>query len=104
MAEIFKVTAKVKDNVTRVRLRGTHPMERGDRTDAETGELIPAKFLQEISVQHKAKTVFSAQLGSGVATDPYFSFSFAGGEKDDQLVLIWVENTGATAIETAKIK
>ncbi|GGK86071.1 thiosulfate oxidation carrier complex protein SoxZ [Amphritea balenae] len=104
MAGIMKVKAKAKGEVTNVKLMAKHIMESGQRKDKKTGELIPAMFLQEISVQHGGKTVFTANLGTAVSKNPYLAFSFAGGAKGEELTLNWVENTGKTGSETAAIK
>ena len=104
MAGIIKVKAKANDDVTSVKLRATHIMESGQRKDKKTGEQIPAMFLQEITVQHGGKTVFSGNLGTAVSKDPYLSFKFEGGAKGDELIINWVENTGKVGTETAVIK
>ncbi|WP_271273873.1 thiosulfate oxidation carrier complex protein SoxZ [Aliamphritea hakodatensis] len=104
MAGIFKVKAKAKDGMTRVKMLAKHVMETGQRKDKKTGEVIPAKFIQEVTVQHGGNTVFSGQLGTAVSKNPYFSFTFAGGAKGEELSISWVENTGTSATETAKIK
>lgn len=104
MAGIFKVKAKAKGGVTKVKMLAKHVMETGQRKDKKTGDIIPAKFIQELTVQHAGNTVFSGQLGTAVSKNPYFSFTFAGGAKGDELSISWTENTGTSATETAKIK
>ena len=104
MAGIFKVKAKAKDGMTKVKMLAKHVMETGQRKDKKTGDVIPAKFIQEVTVQHGGNTVFSGQLGTAVSKNPYFSFTFAGGAKGEELSISWMENTGKSATETAKIK
>ncbi|WP_432472699.1 thiosulfate oxidation carrier complex protein SoxZ [Amphritea sp. HPY] len=104
MAGIMKVKAKAKNDVTSVKLMAKHIMESGQRKDKKSGELIPAMFLQEITIQHGGKTVFSGNLGTAVSKNPYLSFKFDGGAKGDELTISWVENTGKTGTETAAIK
>ncbi len=58
MAGIFKVKAKAKDGMTKVKMLAKHVMETGQRKDKKTGEVIPAKFIQEITVQHGATQFF----------------------------------------------
>ncbi|MEY8193398.1 MAG: thiosulfate oxidation carrier complex protein SoxZ, partial [Cycloclasticus sp.] len=57
----MKITARFKNEVTSVRVLATHPMETGRRSDQQTGELIPAKYIQELSCEHQGKIVFIAQ-------------------------------------------
>lgn len=104
MAGIMKVKAKAKKGATSVKLMAKHIMESGQRKDKNTGELIPALFLQQISVQHGGKTVFDANLGTAVSKNPYLAFNFEGGAKGDELTINWVENSGKSGSETAKVK
>lgn len=104
MAGIMKVKAKAKKGMTNVKMMAKHIMESGQRKDKKTGELIPAMFLQEITVQHGGKTVFSGNLGTAVSKNPYLAFKFEGGAKGEELTINWVENTGKTGTETAAIK
>ncbi|MEW5056358.1 MAG: thiosulfate oxidation carrier complex protein SoxZ [Cycloclasticus sp.] len=90
----MKITARFKNEVTSVRVLATHPMETGRRSDQQTGELIPAKYIQELSCEHQGKVVFIAQFGTSMSENPYLSFSFKGGQKGDTLQLRWNDNTG----------
>jgi sulfur-oxidizing protein SoxZ len=100
----MKVKAKVKKNITTVRVLAKHPMETGRRVNKETGEKIPAKYIQELTCEHDGKVVFVAQLGTSVSQNPYFAFSFEGGKKGDTLNLRWNDNTGDSEKKEAKIK
>ena len=100
----MKVKAKLKAGITRVRLLAKHPMETGRRINKESGEKIPAKYIQELTCERNGKVVFLAQLGSSVSQNPYLSFSFKGGEKGDALNLRWNDNTGDSELTEAVIK
>ncbi|ORU89793.1 MAG: thiosulfate oxidation carrier complex protein SoxZ [Cycloclasticus sp. symbiont of Poecilosclerida sp. M] len=100
----MKVKAKFKNNITSVRLLAKHPMETGRRKNKETGELIPAKYIQELSCEHNGKVVFLAQLGTSVSKHPYFAFAFNGGEKGQTVQLRWNDNTGDVKKVDATIK
>ncbi|MAY43315.1 MULTISPECIES: thiosulfate oxidation carrier complex protein SoxZ [unclassified Neptuniibacter] len=101
---IIKVKAKTSGEKTKVKLMAKHIMESGQRKDKKTGEMIPAMFLKELKVMHAGKDVFMANLGTAISKNPYFAFNFAGGTKGDELTMTWVESTGATGTEIAKIK
>ena len=61
-----------------------HPMEAGDRLNPKTGKQVAADFLQTIAIQLNEKTLIEGQLGSGLARNPVFRFSFGetkAGEK-----------------------
>ena len=101
---ILKVKAKAAGGKTKVKLMAKHIMESGQRKDKNTGEPSPAMFLQELKVMHAGKDVFIANLGTAISKNPYFAFNFDGGAEGDELTMTWVESTGKTATETAKIK
>jgi len=90
----MKVKARKRKDRVSVKLLAKHPMETGLRKDKETGEVIPAKYIQELTCKHKEKLVFIANFGRAVSKNPYLSFSFVGGEKGDELILRWEDNTG----------
>ncbi|PCI66143.1 MAG: thiosulfate oxidation carrier complex protein SoxZ [Piscirickettsiaceae bacterium] len=100
----MKVKAKFKDGITKVRVLAKHPMETGRRVDKETGEKIPAKYIQELTCEHNEKIVFVAQFGTSVSKNPYLAFAFEGGKKGDTLNLRWNDNTGDIEKKDAKIK
>jgi sulfur-oxidizing protein SoxZ len=101
---ILKVKAKASGDKTKVKLMAKHIMESGQRKDKKTGEVIPAKFLKELKVEHGGKVVFIANLGTAISKNPYLAFNFAGGAKGEELTMTWTESTGKTATEIAKIK
>lgn len=88
------VKAKIKNQLTYVRVLAKHPMETGHRINNKTGETIPAKYIQELRCEHNNKVVFLAQLGISVSRDPFLSFSFKGAKKGDLLMLRWNDSTG----------
>ena len=100
----MKVKAKIKNNVTYVRVLAQHPMETGHRVNTQTGEKIPAKYIQELSCEYNNKVVFLAQFGISVSQDPFLSFSFEGAKKGDSIILRWNDNTGDIEKTEAIIK
>lgn len=100
----MKVKAKMKKDMAVVKVLAKHPMETGLRKDKKTGEVIPAKFIQELVCKHNDNVVFHADMGRAVSKNPYLSFSFAGAAKGDNVTLSWVDNTGETVSVDAPIK
>lgn len=100
----IKLRAKFKDGETSVKALITHPMESGRRKDKQTGQLIPAEFIQEITCEHQGKTVLNVASGSGMSRDPYLHFIFEGGAKGDTIKLHWVDNLGNSQTEETTIK
>ncbi|MEH6504072.1 MAG: thiosulfate oxidation carrier complex protein SoxZ [Cycloclasticus sp.] len=100
----MKVKAKSKNNITTVRVLAKHPMETGRRVDKESGEKIPAHYIQELTCEHNGKVVFLAQLSTSVSQNPYLAFSFEGGVKGEVLQLRWNDNMGEIKKVETKIK
>ena len=93
MASIKMRARKGDDGVT-VKALITHPMETGRRRDRDSGELVPAHFIQRVVCEYKGEKVFEAYWGTGVSRNPFIAFKFDGGEKGDNVTLTWVDNLG----------
>ncbi|MXX98960.1 MAG: thiosulfate oxidation carrier complex protein SoxZ [Gammaproteobacteria bacterium] len=79
----------------------SHPMETGRRVDQETGETIPAHFIQTVIAEYEGKKVFTAYWGTGVSQNPFISFKFKGGEESKVVTLSWFDNKGQSdSLET----
>lgn len=100
----IKIRAKIKGDVVTVKALMNHPMETGLRKDSKTNKLIPAHFIKEVVATSGGKTVMTAYWSGGVSKNPYLSFEFAGGKKDDEVTIAWTDNTGDSDSGSAKIK
>jgi sulfur-oxidizing protein SoxZ len=98
----IKLRATEADGLVTVKALITHPMEMGNRKDAKTGELIPAHFIQDVTVTHAGNAVVSGTWSSGVSKDPYLSVRFAG-KKGDDVTVAWKDNKGDSDTVTAKV-
>jgi sulfur-oxidizing protein SoxZ len=102
MASTIRVRAIAKDDTTEVQALIQHPMDSGFVKDAQ-GAVIPAHFIQQLTFEHKGKTIFVADWGPAVAKDPYVKFAFKGAAKGDELKISWIDNKGASDSTTTKI-
>ena len=93
MANPMKIRAASKDGVTEVKVLIAHEMETGQRKDA-AGAVIPAWFINELTVKHNDKVVLSSDVGASVAKNPYLAFKFKGGAKGDKITVSWKDNKG----------
>lgn len=100
----IRIRAEAKGGSTSVRSLITHPMESGLRKDSETGELVPAQFIQEVVCKWKDEVVLRAHWSGGVSKDPYLAFRFRGGEPGDPLEISWTDSEGQTASATVEIR
>ncbi len=74
----------------------THPMHTGQGKD-DVGQLIPAHFIQLITITYNDKAVVDMQLGTGVSKNPYLAFKVKGAKLGDQVAITWHDNLGNTA-------
>ncbi len=77
-------------------------MESGRMKDKATGQLIPADYIQTLTVSVNDKKAVEANLSVGVSKNPYINFK-TPGKKGDKVTIAYVTNLGKTdsATETA---
>ncbi len=80
----------------------THPMHTGRGKD-DLGNLIPAHFIQLISVHHNDQAAVDMQLGTGIAKNPYLTFHLAGAKIGDVVVVQWHDNLGKSGKAETKV-
>ena len=102
MANAIKVRSKLDGDVALVRLLISHPMETGLRKDPE-GQLVPAHFIELLTITYKDRTVLSAQWGPAVSRNPYLAFRFEGAQKGEKLKISWQDNMGESATDEATL-
>jgi sulfur-oxidizing protein SoxZ len=100
----IRIRAQLKGDTTEVKALISHEMETGLRKDKKTGEKIPAQFIQEVLCEHNGKNVLVANWGVAVSKNPYLSFRFKGGAKNDSIKVSWTDNTGASDSAEDQIK
>ena len=99
----MKIKAKVKKDITKVKMLIKHAMETGRRKDQD-GNVIPGLYITEVSASHNGQSIFHAEVGQAVSKDPYMAFSFKGGASGDKISITWVDSSGATETGEAAIK
>jgi sulfur-oxidizing protein SoxZ len=96
MASKIKLKTKLNGDVAEVKSLMLHPMETGSRKDPDTGAVIPAHYITQLTFTHNDKVVMVANFSTAVSKNPYFSFSFKGAAAGDTLTAAWVDNKGET--------
>src|ERR1044071_10288260 len=91
----MKMRATLAGGYTDVRVLMSHPMETGQRKDAE-GKLVPLHFIQNLTAKGNGRTVIDAQISQAVSRNPVFSFRLRGGAKGDRIEVSWLDNQGET--------
>jgi sulfur-oxidizing protein SoxZ len=102
MADPMRIRANLVGDSTEVKVLMSHQMETGQRKDAQ-GKVIPAWFIQNVTVTHVGRTVLSAQWGTAISQNPFLSFKFKGGAKGDKVQVTWTDNRGDKRTDEAVI-
>ncbi len=71
-----------------------HPMEHGRNRDAKTNTLIPAHFIQELTVKLNKNVIITAKMDANISKDPFFAFMLKGGKVGDKITISWLDNLG----------
>lgn len=101
MASQIKVKAKLSGDVAEIKSLMLHPMETGARKDPDTGGLVPAHHITQLTFTNNGEPVVIANFSTAVSKNPYFSFKFRGAKAGDTLRVSWVDNLGgADELET----
>ena len=93
-------TAK-RGEVIEIRIAIHHPMETGFRLD-DSGRAIPKNVINKLSCRYNGVEVFRAEMGSGVAANPFLDF-FTIAEASGELVFDWVDDEGLAGSERVKL-
>lgn len=100
----IKIRSKRIDGKTQIRTLISHPMETGRSRDSKTNQLIPAHYIQELTVSRNGKVIVTSNLGASISKDPYFAFMLKGGEPGDKITIQWVDNLGNRDSEEHVVK
>jgi sulfur-oxidizing protein SoxZ len=85
-----------------VRVLMQHPMETGFRRDLN-GRAVPMNVIDKVSCRYAGAEVFGAELGSGVAANPYLAF-YVVAESSGEVVLEWSDDRGGEGRASARIE
>ena len=100
MARPMKIRARLAGDYTEIRGLMAHPMETGQRK--VKGKLVPAHFIENVTVKVNGKTVIDGQTSQAVSRNPVFAFRVKGGAKRDKVEIGWLDTEGeSNSIEAA---
>ena len=100
-ARIQMPNQATRGQVVEIRIAIQHPMETGFRRD-DGGREIPKNVINKLVCRYNGAEVFRAEMGSGVAANPYLDF-FVVADASGELVFDWVDDNGMTGSERAPI-
>jgi sulfur-oxidizing protein SoxZ len=90
-----------RGEIVEVRIAIQHPMETGFRYD-RMGKPVPKNVINSLKVRYNDADIFSAELGSGIAANPYLQF-YLVADASGELVFEWVDDNGTRGSERAAI-
>ena len=99
----IKLKATAENGETTVKALIKHPMETGRRKDKESGELVPAQYIEEVTVSYQGEAVMTAEWGPTISKNPFLSFTFTGGAAGETIELTWKDDTGDSDSASATI-
>ncbi|MBF0308364.1 MAG: thiosulfate oxidation carrier complex protein SoxZ [Magnetococcales bacterium] len=91
-----------KGAVVEVKTLLTHPMESGLRKDPNSGETVPAHFVEEVVVTYLGKEIIRSQWTGGISKNPFFSFKLKA-TASGPVQVTWKDNKGESFTETAQV-
>jgi sulfur-oxidizing protein SoxZ len=83
-----------------IRVLVQHPMETGYRRDLN-GQSIPLHIVDKVTCRVAGREVFTAELGSGIAANPYLAF-YATATESGEVQVEWSDNRGEKGSVSAK--
>ena len=84
-----------------VRIAVQHPMETGFRFEA-SGRAVPKNVIKTLVCRFEGEEVFRAELGSGIAANPYLQFT-AVADRSGTFSFEWVDDAGEKGAQSAAI-
>lgn len=93
-------TAK-RGDVIEIRATIGHPMETGFRP-GDDGKILPRNLIKRFSCRYNGEVVFSAELFSAVAANPYLAFHTVALESGT-LALTWEGDNAFTQTESVAL-
>ena len=90
-----------RGEVMEIRIAIQHPMETGFRFDV-MGKAIPKNVINKLVARYNGAEVFRAELGSGIAANPYLQF-YTVAEASGEIAFEWEDDSGNRGQEKAQI-
>ena len=101
LARVQLPASAKRGEVIEVRIAIQHPMETGFRFDI-SGRAIPKNVINRLVCRYNGVEVFRAEMGSGVAANPYLQF-YAVAEASGEMAFEWIDDNGIRGAERARI-
>ena len=80
-----------------------HPMESGLRKNKETGQAIPAHYIESVVVEYGGKAILKATWTGSISKNPFFSF-YVKANVTGPVDVTWKDNQGKEFKNKATLK
>jgi sulfur-oxidizing protein SoxZ len=101
VARILVPKLAKRGELVEVRVAIQHPMETGFRMD-NNGKVIPKNTISQLVCRYNGAVVFSAEMGSGIAANPYLQFYFLAQDSGN-VEFAWQDDAGEKGAASAAI-
>ncbi len=102
MADPMRVRAARSGGITTVKILMSHEMETGQRRGAN-GTLVPAWFIQQVSVRLNDATVLTAQWGPAISKNPFLQVELNGANAGDRVTVAWTDTHGDSRVDEIRV-
>jgi sulfur-oxidizing protein SoxZ len=92
VARILVPKQAKRGELVEVRIAIQHPMETGFRMD-NNGRVIPKNTVSNLVCRYNGAEVFRAEMGSGIAANPYLQFYFVAQDSGN-VEFAWADDAG----------
>jgi len=98
----MRIRAQMQGDKAVVRVLMSHEMETGQRRDA-AGRLVPAWFIQDVTVSLNGKAVLTVEWGPAIAKNPFLQLNVKGAKVGDKITVLWKDNKNDTRTDEATV-
>jgi sulfur-oxidizing protein SoxZ len=92
VARILVPAQAKRGELVEIRIAIQHPMETGFRMD-NLGKMIPKNTIGNLACHYNGVEVFRAEMGSGIAANPYLQF-YLLAQESGSVEFSWVDDAG----------
>lgn len=90
----IKLRSQPMDGLTELKVLISHPMENGRNRHPLSGELIPAHFIEQLSIELNDKLAMTIEMAGSISANPYFAFHLKSARPGDRITASWRDNLG----------
>ena len=91
-----------RGELVEIRIAIQHPMETGFRMD-NLGKVIPKNTISHLLCRYNGVDVFRAEMGSGIAANPYLQFYLVAQESGN-VEFTWMDDAGEKGSASASLQ